>query len=79
LKNSIPEDIELNRRGVWARLFRNEINSSEKINSRSRNFPVEFVYALKDGRIQLIPHDKRTIPLELRKAIYAHGIVGRRR
>jgi hypothetical protein len=79
LKNLMPEKIELNRRGVWSRLFRDEINLPQKINSRSHDFPVEPVLALKNGRIQFIPHDKRKIPLELRKALYAHGIVGRRR
>ena len=36
-------------------------------------------YELRQGIIRLIPYKKRTIPLELQKALYAHGIVGRRR
>jgi hypothetical protein len=36
-------------------------------------------YDLRRGVIRLIPYKKRTIPLELQKALYAHGIVGRRR
>jgi len=31
------------------------------------------------GHIRFIPYKKRTIPIELQKALYAHGIVGRRR
>lgn len=34
---------------------------------------------LKRGLTQSIPFKKRKIPLELQKALYAHGIVGRRR
>jgi len=79
LENSIPENVELVRRGVWSRLFRTETNSPSKIISHSHNLPTESSYAITNGRIHLIPHDKRTIPLELQKALYAHGIVGRRR
>lgn len=31
------------------------------------------------GQVHIIPYKKRTIPIELQKALYAHGIVGRRR
>ena len=31
------------------------------------------------GHMYVIPFKKRTIPIELQKALYAHGIVGRRR
>jgi hypothetical protein len=36
-------------------------------------------YDLRHGIIRFVPYKKRTIPLELQKALYAHGIVGRRR
>jgi hypothetical protein len=36
-------------------------------------------YDLPYGQIRIIPFKKRTIPIELQKALYAHGIVGRRR
>ncbi len=36
-------------------------------------------YDLQYGQIRIIPAKKRTIPIELQKALYAHGIVGRRR
>lgn len=79
MKSSIPENVELARRGVWSRLFRSETNSPQKMNSYSYDQLNDSGYAVKNGRVQFIPHDKRTIPLELRKAFYAHGIVGRRR
>ena len=34
---------------------------------------------LRNGVIHIVPYKKRTIPLELQRALYAHGIVGRRR
>lgn len=34
-------------------------------------------FELRHGVVHLIPYKKRTIPLELQKALYAHGIVGR--
>ena len=34
-------------------------------------------FDLRNGVVHLIPYKKRTIPLELQKALYAHGIVGR--
>lgn len=36
-------------------------------------------FNLRRALISFIPYKKRTIPLELQKALYAHGIVGRRR
>jgi len=46
---------------------------------RPRNTPTIPNYNLRHGVIHFIPYKKRTIPLELQKALYAHGIVGRRR
>jgi hypothetical protein len=34
---------------------------------------------LRSGIVRVIPYKKRTIPLTLQKALYAHGIIGRRR
>ena len=78
LENSIPDPIELIRRGVWSRLFRSE-NTQPKINSHSHHSPTLSNYDLLAGRFHYVPFDKRTIPIELQKALYAHGIVGRRR
>jgi len=79
LENDIPENVELSRRGVWARLFRSESHSPRKMSTPSNDLATGSGYAFKNGQFQIIPHDKRTIPIELRKALYAHGIVGRRR
>ena len=73
-----PEKIELTRRGVWPRLFRSE-NIQPRINGRVHPTPTEAGYTSAIGRFHIIPFDKRTIPIELQKALYAHGIVGRRR
>lgn len=54
-------------RGVWSRLFRTDANTPQKIKALNAKVPAQ---------IQFIPYDKRTIPIELRKALYAHGIVG---
>ena len=36
-------------------------------------------YDIPHGQVHFLPYKKRTIPIELQKALYAHGIVGRRR
>ena len=79
LKNSESDNIQLMRRSVWSRLFRGELNAPHRIDDHSYQSSIISNAAFKNGRIQLIPYDKRTIPIELRKALYAHGIVGRRR
>jgi hypothetical protein len=79
LKNSMPENLQLIKRGVWSRLFRSKTNSPQTTDSRSDQFPAPLAFAAAKIRLQLLPYEKRTIPLELRKALYAHGIVGRRR
>lgn len=65
--------------------------SSELINnglSSSNNWPRTYRssytppvqhFDFRRGVIRFYPYKKRTIPLELQKALYAHGIVGRRR
>jgi hypothetical protein len=78
LENSVPEHLDLARRGVWSRLFPNE-NVQPRVNSRSHQSPTSVGYALSNGRFHYVPFGKRTIPIELQKALYAHGIVGRRR
>ncbi|UJR22174.1 hypothetical protein I4U23_025238 [Adineta vaga] len=37
------------------------------------------IFKLHNAIVRVRPYKKRTIPLELQKALYAHGIVGRRR
>ncbi|UJR26959.1 hypothetical protein I4U23_008266 [Adineta vaga] len=77
LKNAIPDDIQFTRRGVWSRLFRQEHNPT-RTNNRIHYSPTAAAHTLHTGKIHIIPFDKRTIPVELQKALYAHGIVGRR-
>ena len=79
LKNSRPGDLDIVRRGVWSRLFRGGMNTPQRADGQSYPLPATSDLTAINGRIQIIPYDKRTIPLELRKALYAHGIVGRRR
>ncbi len=50
---------------------------SKNINSRPERSSMMHGYRLPYGRIHVIPFKKRTIPIELQKALYAHGIVGR--
>jgi hypothetical protein len=60
-------DNEIPSSDLWSRIFR-------------RNYMTKIPnYDLRHGVIRFVPYKKRTIPLELQKALYAHGIVGRRR
>ena len=52
---------------------------SKNINSRAIHSIAPNDYELPYGQVHVIPFKKRTIPIELQKALYAHGIVGRRR
>jgi hypothetical protein len=49
------------------------------VNRRSDYSTMGSDYDLQYGSIRIIPFKKRTIPIEFQKALYAHGIVGRRR
>ncbi|CAF0946154.1 unnamed protein product [Adineta ricciae] len=51
---------------------------SKSLNNRAERSPIND-YGLHYGRYHLPFYKKRTIPIELQKALYAHGIVGRRR
>jgi hypothetical protein len=75
----MPENLQLIRRGVWSRLFRSKTNLPQIMNSHSHQPPTAPAFAAGIIPLQLLPYEKRTIPLELRKALYAHGIIGRRR
>lgn len=60
------------RATLWSKLFRSK---DEKMQLN----PGQHELHVRNAVIHLIPYKKRTIPLELQKALYAHGIVGRRR
>ena len=56
----------------------NDLFLSKSMNNRAERSPIND-YGLQYGRYHLPFYKKRTIPIELQKALYAHGIVGRRR
>src|SRR5205823_5524996 len=62
-----PINDDISRSNRWSRAYRG--NYFQAIPS----------FDFRRGIIRFIPYKKRTIPLELQKALYAHGIVGRRR
>jgi hypothetical protein len=57
---------------IWSPLYRQK-------SSGTSYMPAMPHFQLRSGIIRLVSDKKRTIPLELQKALYAHGIVGRRR
>ncbi len=71
----IPDNDETISRDPWSRLFHRHYERSI--------FTPTFKsgYGLRSGQIRYIsyPDQKRAIPIELQKALFAHGIVGRRR
>ncbi|CAF4839197.1 unnamed protein product, partial [Rotaria sp. Silwood2] len=73
LKKFIREDIESSQSDAWSRLFHSE-TSQPRITNRSRYSSKVQSHGSSNGRMYIIPFDKRTIPIELQKALYAHGI-----
>ena len=68
-----PESGELASRTPWSQLFHNAYG-------RSRYYALpKSGFALRRHDARYIPQGKRAIPIELQKALFAHGIVGRRR
>jgi hypothetical protein len=65
--SSEPINDELTSSNLWPR------------NYHSSYIPTRSTFDLRRGIVHFYPYKKRTIPLELQKALYAHGIVGRRR
>ena len=79
LKRFIPDSKQWTRRDLWSRFFRAD-NRPVTYSHQSPAGPAAGSNHLTSvGRIRIIPFDKRGIPIELQKALYAHGIVGRRR
>lgn len=70
------ETARWSRRDVWSRLFGFDGPPPRSSHQHVSN---HLVPNSAVSRIRIIPFDKRTIPIELQKALYAHGIVGRRR
>ena len=69
----VPDSSELAARTPWSQLFHNYYD-------RPRYYALpKSGFALRRHDVRYIPQGKRSIPIELQKALFAHGIVGRRR
>ena len=71
------ENDEITSQNPWSQLL-------HRHNERSIYTPTYFLpsqngFALRNGEIRYISYPKRAVPIELQKALFAHGIVGRRR
>ncbi|CAF1228664.1 unnamed protein product [Adineta steineri] len=85
-QSSLFDDDQLNLEPSSDNLFYEPIDNAKSLTIRRlRTYRSNFVQTMphisvRNGVVRLIPYKKRTtIPLELQKALYAHGIVGRRR
>ncbi|CAF2224889.1 unnamed protein product [Rotaria magnacalcarata] len=75
-KRLIHEYADFNRRDIWSRLFHSQ-TSQPHIASRSYLSQKLYDHDATNDQMNIIPMDKLTIPIELQKALFAHGIVGR--
>ncbi len=75
----VPDSEEIISRKPWSQLF--HFNSDRSILTPTYYSPPKTGFALRHGEIRYIPYlaQKRAIPIEFQKALFAHGIVGRRR
>ncbi len=74
-----PDNDEIRSPNAWSQLFH---RYSDRSTYPSRHYsPAQSAFALRRGEIRYIPYpaQKRAIPIEFQKALFAHGIVGRRR
>jgi hypothetical protein len=74
-----PDNDEIISQNPWSKLFHRSYERS--ILTPTYYSPPQSGFALRNGEISYItyPAQKRAIPIELQKALFAHGIVGRRR
>ena len=73
----MPIDEETKSRNPWSDLYRRHYARSILTSSHySTTLPG---YVIRPNQIRYVayPAQKRTIPIELQKAFFAHGIVGR--
>jgi hypothetical protein len=69
----IPDSNEILTRNPWSQFYHN-------YHDRTRYLPIRKLGSTSNHHEnRYISNAKRSIPLELRKALFAHGIVGRRR
>ncbi len=75
----VPDNEVTISRNPWSQLFRRY--SDRPIFPSKYYSPSQSGIALRHGVIPYIPYpsEKRAIPIEFQKALFAHGIVGRRR
>ena len=75
----LSDNEELTSRNPWSHLFHRY--SQQSVNSPRFYSPSLPTFRLRNGAIRFIPYpaQKRAIPIEFQKALFAHGIVGRRR
>lgn len=78
-RNSVymPDDDELVLRNPWSRMYNRYYGRS--VLNPSYYPSTQPTYALRRNEVRYVayPSEKRTIPIELQKAFFAHGIVGR--
>ncbi|CAF5201367.1 unnamed protein product, partial [Rotaria magnacalcarata] len=73
----IPIDEETKSRNPWSKLYhRHHARSTLTSSHYSLTLPG---YVMRPNQMRYVPYPatKRTIPIELQKAFFAHGIVGR--
>lgn len=74
----MPDNEEIISRNPWSQLFHRY--SERSLFTPTYNSRPQTGFALRHGEIHYIPYpaQKRAIPIEFQKALFAHGIVGRR-
>jgi hypothetical protein len=74
----IPDNEEITSRNPWSHLFHRY--SDRSVGSPTYYSRPQSGFNLRRGEIHYIPYpfQKRAIPIEFQKALFAHGIVGRR-
>ena len=75
----LPDNEEVVTRNPWSQYFRRH---PQRFVYNPTYYPTpSSAFNLRRGEIRYIPYlaQKRAIPIEFQKALFAHGIVGRRR
>ena len=74
-----PDHEEIISRNPWSQLFHRQ--RQQATFSPTYYTVPSSIFNLRRGEIRYIPYlvQKRAIPIEFQKALFAHGIVGRRR
>ena len=75
IETSEPDYSGMGRRDLRSRVFWDDSLRARLL----RRLPTSSTYKAQNARVQVVPMDKRTLPIDLQKAFFAHGIIGRRR